>query len=171
MSDDNRERALSVLEQDAATAGICIYTPPSQVTPDMIDPLLRDVVARINESGWVITCESCQGHPGESYETTAWPHNDKPYLRLACGIEDAGRLAEALCGAVNGSKYQAAKTFTAPDGTKRPIESPEQLIVQWWPEVHADWFEAKTYIGHGGSVEARDAGIEALVRFAEAVNV
>lgn len=170
---EHTESQLKVLEGDAAAAGVCIYTPPSQVTPDMIDPMLRDIVARINQSGWVITCESCQGHPGAEadYEHTAWPHNDRPYLRLACGVEDAGRLAEHLCGAVNGVAYTSPGKFTSSDGAVHSFDQPGVLIVQWWPEVHADWFEAKTYIGHGGSVEARDAGIEALRSFAEAVNV
>ncbi len=87
--------------KEAQAAGIYFYELPNQLNYDTVDPLIRDVCHSINESGWVWTAESCQGHPDADY---AFPRagNTKPMLRLVCREPDAGEMLNSLlaaCGA------------------------------------------------------------------------
>lgn len=99
-SDERARRVLDSLTGDNASpeeahkAGAIFYTLPSELRPEQIDPLLREIVGDINRSGWVWTAESCQGHPDAATAgETAWPHNTDPFLRL---VVHKAREAEML---------------------------------------------------------------------------
>lgn len=114
----------------AKAQGVVFYSLPSDLTDEMIDPLLRQAVRKINESGWVWTAESCQGHPDATrLSETAWDHNTEPFLRLACHEDDEGQMlalllrslaipdAEALEGAEGlWNEYQQARVLRAQRG-------------------------------------------------------
>lgn len=84
------------LPEEARLAHMVCYDLPSKVKaiPEMIDPLIRNAVLKINESGWVWTGESCQGHPDS--ETFCWADNARPMLRLITRSEDVGDMMRCL---------------------------------------------------------------------------
>lgn len=87
----------SVYEQ-VRTAGCAPYGDPEALTPDMVDPAIWPAVKAINESGWLWTGESCQGHPDAEY-SMVWAGNVRPYLRLMLRTEHEARLMPVLLDA------------------------------------------------------------------------
>ena len=57
-----------------------LYENPATMNYDSIDPPIRDLVKAINDSGWLLTEETCAGHSAN--EPTAWDGNRDLYLRL-----------------------------------------------------------------------------------------
>lgn len=75
-----------------------IYKQPHEISLADLDPLIGPVVIHINQSNWVWTVESCQGHPDS--EKPAWANNARPMLRLLCRHEDQGALCFHLLESV-----------------------------------------------------------------------
>ena len=57
-----------------------LYEDPATMNYDNVDPAIRELVREINDSGWLLTEESCAGHSAN--EPTAWDGNRDLYLRL-----------------------------------------------------------------------------------------
>lgn len=154
--------------QAANDAGCIFYSDPATLTPGMIDPLLRDAVAKINASGWVWTAESCQGHPdfGLVDVHTAWEHNTRPMLRLVCRADHAGSMLVALT-------RSACDPIT---DVLTPIEEETDLRLsrypqglELWPnERRNGWYEVLAYF-QAGNVAMRDLGCLRFARFAALV--
>ncbi len=138
---------------DAVCAGMRFYARPEDLVPRQIDRLLRDTVSRINQSGWVWTAESCQGHPDS--RDAAWADNTDPMLRLVCRHENMGRMLGLLMDAY----YD---------------HGPEMLWQQGfriYPVKHRrGWVEILVYL-NGKTAYYRDDGIRVLERFAELLSV
>lgn len=77
--------------------GIHFYVDPEDLKDHYPDPLLRTAVKGINQSGWVWTAESCQGHIDCDELYVGW--GLMPYVRLVCEIEHRGRLLDRLAEA------------------------------------------------------------------------
>jgi hypothetical protein len=136
--------------------GVIFYTRPEDLKPEQIDALLRDVVMRINASGWVWTGESCQGHPdAASMADTAWPHNTDPYLRLICRHDDLGRMLASLVDA------------SLPDHEQDEFHSATLRLYR--SDVRGEWAEVMVYV-QARNVMERDHGCRVLARFAEALH-
>lgn len=69
-----------------------LYSDPATMNYDHIDPVLRELVKTINDSGWVLTEESCGGHSAN--EPTAWEGYRDLYMRLV--VEKAEDLKDFL---------------------------------------------------------------------------
>ncbi len=147
-----------VLPQQAYKAGIIFYDLPDALQPENIDPLIWPAVKRINESGWVWTAESCQGHP-DATEYGAWANNVRPMLRLVCHRVDTGKMLSLLLEAVK----------QPPDSG---LDGLHFFKVELWPQPRRtpDWTEILVYISPVHTVFDRDQGIKAVERFAEMVN-
>lgn len=150
-SDYSESHGLIALEAAAREAGVCLYMLPSQVTDEHVDPMLRNIVRRINATGWVITGESCEGHPDDK---DAWAGNTRPMLRLACRLIDSDRLLGVL-GRVIASMNDDA--VGAPGNATVPF-----LGLSLWPRIYPGWFEVLVYVEPGSTFWARDRGIEAF---------
>lgn len=145
----------------ARAAGVCFYDHPAKLVPGQIDPLLRDVVLRINESGWVWTAESCQGHPDAT--EPVWAGNTDPMLRLVTRAQHEGQMLALL--------MQAARSLegdvTSMTAWGRPMAPSFRVYVcARGPE----WIEHLIYIS-ASTVYDRDRGIECYRRFAGLVAV
>ncbi len=57
-----------------------MYDDPAEMDYDHIDAPIRELVKEINDSGWLLTEESCAGHPAN--EPSAWGGNGAVYLRV-----------------------------------------------------------------------------------------
>lgn len=79
-------------------AGCCPYGDPQELVESDVDPAIWPAVKRINESGWLWTGESCQGHPDADYPMP-WAGNVRPYLRLILRTDDEARLLPVLLDA------------------------------------------------------------------------
>lgn len=138
--------------QAANDAGCIFYDDPATLRDEQIDPLLRTAVRRINQSGWIWTAESCQGHPDAE---EAWAGNTRPMLRLVTRIENRPRMMEALMQAFSESNNWD--------------ELPTVRSIAVWPYERRDgWFEALCYIPATIAGE-RDLGCKCYERFAELV--
>lgn len=140
-------------ERDAQKAGALFYVLPSELKPEMVDPLLRSAVAAINSSGWIWTAESCQGHPDESDAFAPWGHNTRPYLRLVCRAEDVGDAVAALLA-------------EAGDDESVMIGSPEMCLRS--RALRDGWAELQVYVT-AHNVATRNRGCLALERFGLAI--
>lgn len=112
------------------------YGPPENT--EGIEPLIRPICERINQSGWLWTVESCEGHT-EDYQGSWWGFpNPDPMLRFGCRTEHVGHLILLL------------KRATA---TVAPMSVPEM-----YPGAAPDeeWSDLLTYIrGQDGRDQRR----------------
>lgn len=139
---------------DAVVAsGICTYDRPDHINIELVDELIRPVVVRINQSGWVWTGESCQGHPDATH-AMAWAGNTRPMLRLIAHQERYGEMLNLLLGA----------THYEEDGLKRTVG-----LDMWEHERKGVYCEVIVY-AKATTVYERNVGIECFARFAEAIN-
>ena len=136
--------------ENGCESGLMFYENPAEIDYDQIDPLMRDAVRKINESGWLLTAESCQGHP-ES-DTLTWAGNMDPMLRLVCLEEDIDRMM----GAILRSSFMD-DLLTA--GQLRVYPS---RIVKGRCETLVYW--------QGGYVFARNEAMKQVNKFAELVS-
>jgi hypothetical protein len=147
----------SRLPETAHEQGAIFYKLPADLTPDDIDPLLRDVVRVINASGWLWTAESCQGHPdAASLADTGWPHNTDPFLRLVCHQDDEARFLLALVRNLNPSPESIGRGWPSLQGARL------------YREARGEYAETMVYLPARNAME-RDAGVAAFMRFAAAV--
>lgn len=75
------------------------YGPPEN--SETFEPLIRPICERINQSGWLWTVESCEGHDGTNPPNGAWGGPD-PMVRFGLRTEHVGHLVLLLkraCGA------------------------------------------------------------------------
>lgn len=138
----------------AQAAGAIFYELPNVLDYATLDPLIAPICRRINESGWVATGESCQGHPDWPDALGPWAGNTDPFLRLTCHGNDLGRMLEALvraCGPDNATAFRAVPLRIQLDG--RGGE---------WAQVYA--YISAPWVG------ARTEGLAAFARFAESIN-
>ncbi len=142
--------------EKAKAAGAIFYADPYSLTDAMIDPLLREAVRLINDSGWVWTAESCQGHP-DATELGAWTHNTRPMLRLVTRRENHGAMLDYLTQATNPRVWV---------GDDRDVGSTFTPGIELWPH-HLDehWAETLVYITARVAYE-RDIGCRLFERFA-----
>lgn len=150
----------------AKRAGMCFYNLPQDLIPEQIDPLIRKAVFRINESGWIWTGESCQGHPDCEEELTPWGLNVHPFLRLICRAENIGKMFSLLISAMRYmDKYgmdsvMGFKVYPCRKNTAYPSEN----IVD-----NDKWEEVMIYL-NGTNVAERNRSISCFEKFAELVN-
>jgi len=143
----------------ARAAGVTFYELPSELDLEAVDPLIRRAVATINNSGWVYTAESCQGHPDSTQPQ--WADNTDPMLRLVCRAEDEGRLWSALLQACRSMEVR-------PDDEEgvtlwgRPGTTPLKVYVD--NRGRPDWCETLVYVP-ASTAYYRDRGIETFERF------
>ena len=120
------------------------YDPVFELRPEHVDSKIWPAVKRINESGWVWTAESCQGH------RAATAYSKMPMLRLVCQTQDAGRMLGALL-------------LVASVGQERTFRGEGRIELRRHAPAPKGWFEVQTFIRRGG--------ISVFNRFAERVNV
>lgn len=143
---------------------IIFYRLPQDLNLDEIDPLMRPVVRRINESGWVWTAECCQGHPDYNGEGAGWDHNVKPFLRLVTSKKTLGEMMGAL-----------ASSMRLPDRVegwppeKMRCDVTCSFTTHVWSGDLGPWEQVLIYV-EAHNVLTRDRGIEALAAFAERIN-
>lgn len=82
------------LYRHAVASGVTFYDHPDKLREDQVDPLIWKAVRRINQSNWVWTAESCQGHPDATSHAWAW--NVRPMLRLVTTQPNQGQLFRYL---------------------------------------------------------------------------
>jgi hypothetical protein len=144
--------------EEAREAGAIFYALPADLAPEMIDPLLRNAVGRINASGWVWTAESCQGHPDAATATdTGWLHNTDPFLRLVCRQEREGEMLALLMRACT----------VGEDDFDHGIY--HGTTARLFREQRGDYAELLVYLP-SRNVMDRDQGVRVFERFASAVN-
>lgn len=148
----NREHLL----WEAARAHCIFYDLPTVLDYESIDPLLRDAVKRINESNWVWTAESCQGHPDDELPHT-WAGNTRPFLRLVCHRENYGEMLALLLDAMHQD----------PQPGLYPLDF--ENAVELYAQQRQDWRELLVYV-RASTVWERNQGVQVFDRFAEAVN-
>lgn len=149
-------------EKEAQQAGVCFYTVPSEVVQAQIDPLMWPIVHTINQSGWVFTGESCQGHP-DAAEHDPWSDNVEPMLRLICRKEHFGRMLFHL---IESSSFDE-------DGLPRTTGFKIYPARKNWGQFFKTkddpaWREILVYIP-ASTVYSRNLGIVCYQRFADAV--
>jgi hypothetical protein len=151
--------------KEARAAGVCFYDLPEDLNYSCIDPLMRDLVKKINESGWCWSAESCQGHP-DAPLPHAWAGNTDPMLRLVCEAKYAGEMMWRLVLA----KRAAAKKASEHEmlGGIEP-----SLCLKLWDHYRGPktdgWYELLVYIP-SSTVWERNLGVSVYAEFAEAVN-
>jgi hypothetical protein len=137
---------------DAAQAeGATLYGDPENPPLAEIDPLIRPIVARLTESGWVWAAESCQGHPDAPTGHYVWAKNTRAMLRLLCRREHRGPMLDLLAEAL-------AEQFAADDFTVG-------CELHSWKRME-HWAEVLVYLG-GTTARERDRALAAWARFAE----
>jgi len=154
------------LAREAMAAGVtCIYGVPGELEDACFDPLILEAIRRINECGWVVTAESCQGHP-DSEDPYIWAGNVEPMLRLVCRSANARFLLEDLAEAsrteryLNGDIAQYALAKRAPSGLGMRV---------YVGDVPAGWFSVLIYV-FAKTTHDRNQGCAAFARLAELVN-
>lgn len=141
---------------DAIKNKVTFYENPSRLDPEKVDPLIRKAVLRINESGWVWTAESCQGHP-DAADFEPWANNTRPFLRL---VTRRGNI-----GLMLGMLYE--KAYRTPEG-RDDYKEPLTVTVYRSFAITGDWAEVLVYI-EAATAWDRNNGIAAFERFAEYV--
>lgn len=69
------------------------YIPPRDLTAADVEVGIWPLVERVNQTGWVWTVESCEGHPERAGD---WP----AMLRFAFRARDSRRVLDALIATV-----------------------------------------------------------------------
>jgi hypothetical protein len=140
----------------------CFYTLPQELTKDQVDPLIQKAVFRINESGWVWTAESCQGHPDADCPFH-WAHNTSPMLRLICDVEHFGRMLQLLLEASTWEMDHLQQVHTF-----------EITLCKNWGELMTQQtdpgFREVLVSIRASTVWERNKGLDCFCRFAESVN-
>jgi hypothetical protein len=146
------------LANDSREKHIGFYVLPDKLDYHQVDPLIRGVVKTINESGWVLTAESCAGHPEET--GPVWANNTRPMIRLVTRKKHLG----AMLGLLLHNAYASIHPDGwAVGGDWHPVF--EILPVGEWRGELASvlvYVDAKT-------VYQRDLGIAVFARFAAAL--
>lgn len=148
------------LANDPKEKHIGFYVVPDKLDYHQVDPLIRGVVKTINESGWVLTAESCQGHPDAT--TPIWAGGVRPMLRLVTRKKHLGQMLGILL-----HNAYAMKNTDGMGGASRADWHPvfEILPVGIW---HGELACVLVYVD-GATVYQRDLGIEVFARFAAAL--
>jgi hypothetical protein len=134
-----RDKTIPYVPEDARP----YYDPIYELREGHVDRKIWPAVKRINESGWVWTAESCQGH------VRGFGH--VPMLRLVCREENMGKMLAALAlsqsvahkdryGIYHGEgRLELQRRFKAPKG----------------------WYEIRVWVRRGG--------VSVFERFAERI--
>lgn len=139
----------------AQKTGLHFYELPQNLDIACVDALIRPIVIRINESGWVWTAESCQGHPEyDENSIGAWEHNTDPYLRLIVVRSRFGEMLAHLARAMS---------------TRRMDQHVVTLKLIMWPQEIEEEFEQVMVYLPATNVLRRNMGLDALRRFAESL--
>ena len=94
-----------------------LYEDPAELNYGSVDPAIRGLVVGINDSGWLLTEESCAGHPAN--EPSAWAGNRDLYLRLV--VEKAEnillllKLVDLVRGSYGGMKWSVSIAYDRSD--------------------------------------------------------
>lgn len=145
--------------EEAEKSGCIFYKLPSELVPEDVDPLIRKAVFRINESGWIWTAESCQGHPDMvSMNETSWSHNVRPMVRLVTQEALLGKALAFLCDSMTVHCSE--------------LDIPRTLGFEVFPNdlTKNGYKEVLIYV-NGQTAYDRNLGIRALEQFAESVNL
>jgi hypothetical protein len=105
------------------------YHPIGELQEQHVDPAIWHAVSRINQSGWVWTLESCEGH-GEGKGTYGW--QKWPMIRLAVHRDSVDRMFGALHRAVPVAEHRV--------GALR-LE-----VYRHVPAPMSDWFECRVLV-------------------------
>lgn len=146
------------LIEDAKEDGCVFYDWP--VKREATDPLIWPAVERINQSGWVATGESCQGHPDHGAVEaihTAWDHNTRPYLRLIVRQDNYGEMLARLMRAFESIAEE--ERFERGWGQYPPS-------IALYHEERRDFAEVKAYIT-AHNVLLRDLGCRLFKEFGD----
>lgn len=122
------------------------YDPVTELRAKYVDARIWPAVKRINESGWVWTAESCQGHPKPLRNQL---QANCPWLRLVCRQSDAATMLGVLAAAT-------------PKGAPQPGQKEGRVELRMHTTPPAGWFEVRVYV--------RKGGIGVFERFAEKIN-
>lgn len=142
---------------DARKNHVTFYDDPRSLKLEQVDELIRKAVFTINESGWVWTAESCQGHPDAS-EYDPWASNTRPFLRLVCRRGDAGRMMSLLY----------PQMYRTLDVVACDYKEPLRVTVYQSFGVTGDWAEFLVYI-EASTAWDRNNGVKAFERFADSL--
>lgn len=145
---------------DARAAGVRFYELPESLEPHMIDPLIWPVVKKINDSGFVWTSESCQGHPDA--KEPSWANNTDPMLRLVCPRDRVGQVMAALIDACERVSFDDDSTSWTPGQSIKIFPHTEDAARR------KGWAELLVYLP-ASAVWSRDRAIRALDAFADAL--
>jgi hypothetical protein len=148
----------------AKESGILFYLLPEELDLEWIDPLIRKAVGRINESDWVWTAESCQGHPDDT-EFRAWSWNTRPMLRLVTTRARYGEMLALLSDAMMDVEYPMSP---ADPSLGSHVAT---LGFEVYPHGHSGDYTAVLVYVKATNAHERNMGIVAFERFAEAVCV
>lgn len=105
------------------------HHPVTDLQEQHVDPAIWPAVKRINESGWVWTLESCEGH-GTGKGTYGW--QKWPMIRLAVHNDDVDRMLGLLHRAVPVAEHRV--------GALR-LE-----VYRHVPAAMSDWFECRVLV-------------------------
>ena len=140
----------------AEDAKVGFYTRPDQLAERQVDPLIWPAVKRINESGWVWTAESCQGHPDDTGVFGPWAGNTRPMLRLVCRVEHFGGMLALL--------------LDAAWWVHEDVPGNRPNVLEFCPtHKSGGWRGVLVYV-RAATVGDRRLGLDAFERFGEAVN-
>jgi hypothetical protein len=106
------------------------YFHPAELTSEHVDPGIWTIVQQINQSGWVWTLESCEGH------VDGW--SPDPLLRLTVEDADAPRLLTALF-----SSLESAADLTVAPSVER-VNRME--VYRHVPAPMPGWFEVRIVV-------------------------
>jgi len=142
---------------EAKRAGCLFYEMPWEIKWELVDPLIRNAVRRLNGSGYVWSAESCEGHP-DAAVPGAWASNTSPMLRLVARKMNQGTVVYRLFEA-----YEAVKK--AAEQAKQPFELGGYRM---HPQQRGAWAETLVYVS-ALNVFQRNQGIQVFEKFAELV--
>jgi hypothetical protein len=151
--------------EKAKAAGILFYSLPHELDYEMVDPLIRPICWKINDSGWVWTAESCQGHPDCTEEITAWGSNTDPMLRLVCRKYHFGDMMNLF---IDSLRFDREGLDTATGFRCYPkVKYSYPDLIEKFPGYY-DWEEVLVYLP-GTNVATRNRSLKCLETFAEKV--
>jgi hypothetical protein len=88
------------------------YGPPDNA--EVFEPRIRPICQRINESGWLWTVESCEGHEPDKRPEFSWGFPD-PMIRFGLRTEHVGHLLLLLKRATGDVAYADVIPGFCPD--------------------------------------------------------